>query len=241
MIDDGWQFALFDADGNVARFVTSTGQLVGIEHNTDGDKIAGEWVLVKTIGYPDDDSIFADRVTALAFSHDGMMLAVGGGEPSRSGEVQLWNTADWTRKATVEDMHSDVVSDLQFSPQDNLLASCASDRMMKLIDPETAQPLRSFEGHTGHVLGVSWRADGRILATAGADKVVKVWDAKEGTQKKTVSGFKTEVTAVRFMGLEDRLVFTVGDGQVQSRDSNGGSKPAFAGFGDYVHKVSSSQ
>ena len=112
--------------------------------------------------------------------------------------------------------------------------------MMKMIDPKGTTPVRNFEGHTGHVLGVSWRADGRTLATAGADKVVKVWDAKEGTQMKTVSGFKKEVTAVRFLGLEDRFVFSVGDGTVESRDSAGNGKPGFGGFSDYVHKVSSS-
>ena len=113
--------------------------------------------------------------------------------------------------------------------------------MMKTIDPTSAKPIRNFEGHTGHVLGVAWRADGRTLATAGADKVVKVWDAKEGTQKKTVSGFKSEITAVRFLGLEDRFVFSTGRGKVESRDSNGGGKPGFSGFSDYVHQVSSDQ
>lgn len=78
-------------------------------------------------------------------------------------------------------LHSDVVYDMQFSPQDDTLATCGSDRMMKTLDPKTIKPIRNF-GHTGHVLGVSLRADGRTLATAGADKVVKVWDAKEGTQ-----------------------------------------------------------
>jgi WD40 repeat protein len=138
-------------------------------------------------------------------------------------------------------VHSDVVYDLQFSPQEALLASCGSDRMMKLIDVSSAKAVRAFEGHTGHVLGVAWRADGRSLATAGADKVVKIWDAKEGTQKKTLSGFNKEVTGVRYLGLEDRFVFAVGDGQVQSRNSNGDGRPALTGFSDYIHRISSSR
>ena len=147
----------------------------------------------------------------------------------------------WEAAATLKDAHSDVVYDLHFSPQDGLLASCASDRMMKVIDPSSWTTSKSFEGHTGHVLGVSWRADGRTLATAGADKVVKVWDAKHGTQKKTISGFKKEVTGVRFLGLDDRIVFALGDGSIQSRNSNGDGKPGFDGFRDYVHRVSCSE
>ena len=111
---------------------------------------------------------------------------------------------------------------------------------MKLIDIDKAEPLKSFEGHTGHVLGVSWRADGRTLATAGADGVVKVWDAKEGTQRKSITGFKKEITDIRYLGLDDRFVFAVGDGQVASRNSNGDGRPGFSGYSDYVHRVSSS-
>ena len=237
-LDQDFVFGIVSASGELATFSWSTGELVDVY--SANAEVGGAWKLVKTIGYPDLDSPFVDRVTSLAFSHDGGLLATGGGEPSRTGELLLWDTSNWTNVSIVKDAHSDVVYDLQFSPQDGTLASCASDRMMKTIDVASAKPIRNFEGHTGHVMGVTWRADGRTLATAGADKVVKVWDAKEGTQKKTVSGFKSEVTAVRFLGVEDRFVFSMGDGKVESRDSAGNGKPAFSGFTDYVHRVSTS-
>lgn len=207
----------------------------------DAKPLAWRWKLVRTIGYPDNPDVFVDRVTTLCFSSDGNLLATGGGDPSRSGEVALWTTEDWSEVGRLPDAHSDVVYDLQFSPQNNTLASCASDRMMKTFDTSSMDLIRSFEGHTGHVMGVSWRADGRTLVTAGADKVLKVWDAVEGTQKKTVSGFKSEVTAVKFLGLADRFAFSTGSGKVESRDSNAGGKPAFAGFSQYVHRLTASQ
>src|SRR5262249_4429097 len=40
--------------------------------------------------------------------------------------------------------------------------------------------LKSFEGHTQHVLDIAWKADGKLLASAGADKVIKVWDCDKG-------------------------------------------------------------
>ena len=40
------------------------------------------------------DSPIIDRVTALDYSPDGKTLASGGGDPSRSGEVLLWNLAE---------------------------------------------------------------------------------------------------------------------------------------------------
>ena len=232
-----WSFSVRSADSRlIGHFNAADGKLLAVD-----EAAVYQWQLVKTIGDDGDETPFADRVTSLAFSHDGKMLATGGGEPSRTGEVHVWDTESWSLVGSVEDVHSDVVYDLQFSPQNDALASCASDRMMKTIDPRSLALLRSFEGHTGHVMGVSWRADGRTLATAGADKVVKVWDAVEGTQKKTVSGFKSEVTGVRFVGLDDRFVFSTGDGKVESRNSSGQGKPGFAGFSTYVHRVSSSR
>ena len=232
-----WAFAVTTSAGERITFALTDGELVDVAPASS----SGEWKLVATIGDPDDASLFADRVTSLAFNRDGTRLATGGGDPSRTGEVHVWDTGDWTLVSSTKDAHSDVVYDLQFSPQDDVLASCGSDRMMKTIDVASGKPIRNFEGHTGHVLGVSWRANGRTLATAGADKVVKVWDAVDGTQKKTVSGFRSEVTAVRFVGLEDRFVFSTGDGKVESRDSAGNGKPGFSGFADYVHRVVSNR
>lgn len=229
-------FVLENDAGQQATFSIKDGQL--IEANRES---LGGWKLFKTIGNPNGESPFSNRVTALAFRGDGKLLAVGGGEPSRSGELQLWNTSDWSQAHVVEDIHSDVVYDLQFAPLGNELVSCASDRMMKLINSDTGKHIRTFEGHTGHVLGVSWRADGRTLATAGADQVVKVWDAKEGGQKKTISGFKEEITAVRYLGLENRMVFSTAKGHVHSRDSEGNGKKGFGQTTDYVHRVSSSR
>ena len=47
-------------------------------------RFAGSWTVHKTLG----SHVF--RVLALDFSPDGGLLAAGGGEPSRSGEVKMW-------------------------------------------------------------------------------------------------------------------------------------------------------
>jgi WD40 repeat protein len=88
------------------------------------------------------------------------------------------------------------------------------------------------------VLGVSWSADGRQLASAGADKVIKLWDFRTGDQQRTISGFTKEVTAIQFAGLSVNLVASCGDKNVHiKRSDNGGNVRALSGATDYVYNV----
>ena len=217
------------ASSNLKQFETAQVQF--------GDK----WTLRKTIGSIDDTETFSDRVTALDISSDGKLLATGTGEPSRSGEIKIWNLADGTLVKSLPEAHSDTILDIKFSPDGSMLASSSSDRFMKTFDVKTGELIRTFEGHTHHVMSVDWNSIGRELSTAGADKVVKVWDAQTGTQKRTISGYGKEVTSLCFVELSDTILTASGDSNVQTkRTSNGGNIRSFGGFSDFVYTVDSS-
>jgi WD40 repeat protein len=109
---------------------------------------------------------------------------------------------------------------------------------MKTFSVETGEFERAYEGHTHHVLGVSWSADGRTLATCGADKVIKVWNSLTGDQQRTISGFKKEVTSIRFVADSTNVVASCGDKNVHmKRVDNGGNVRTFGGAGDFVYSV----
>ncbi|MDA1050235.1 MAG: hypothetical protein O3C40_07115 [Planctomycetota bacterium] len=200
-----------------------------------------EWKLARTIGSVDSVEQFVDRVTTLDFSPDGTLLATGGGEPSRSGELKLWNVTDGTLVREVKEAHSDVIYGLEFSPDGKQIASSASDRFAKIFDVATGAFVRSFEGHTHHVLGVSWRADGRVLATSGADNVIKIWDVRTGDQQRTIAGFNKEVTAIRFVADGSNVIASCGDKTVQMKNAdNGGNVRSYAGPADFMYAVGAS-
>lgn len=200
-----------------------------------------EWTLQRTIGSVDSSEQFIDRVTALDFSGDGSILATGGGEPSRSGELKLWKVADGSLVKEIEEAHSDVIYGLEFSPDGKQIASSGSDRFAKIFEVESGKFVRSFEGHTHHVLGVSWRADGRRLATSGADNVIKVWDVRTGDQTRTIAGFGKEVTGIRFVADGSNVVASSGDKTVQIKNSdNGGNVKSLGGAADFMYSVSAS-
>jgi WD40 repeat protein len=183
----------------------------------------------------DESSPLVDRVTALAFSADGRWLASGGGEPSRGGEIKIWDVQERRLMADLPEIHSDTVLSLAFSPDGKYLASGAADKFARVVEWEREKLARTFEGHTHHVTGVAWKADGRTLATSGADNVVKVWDFVKGDRKKTIQGFDKEITSIQFVGVGDEAVVSSGDNRVRMIKEDGKTVRDFGGIQSFQH------
>jgi WD40 repeat protein len=258
-IDEDQTFAAADNDGRIHLFHAGGGQPIDVSQQQptaplalvslggsqlaalreDGQltrwNVSQDWTLERAIGTGSDGPVPADRVTALDFSPDGKLLATGGGEPSRLGEVMLWDAESGRHVRTVDDAHSDTVLSLAFSPDGRYLASASADRTMKVFTIPDGQFVRAMEGHTHHVLGVAWRADGRMLVTGGADNVAKVWEFPSGTQKKTIEGFGKQVTSVQYLGLADNFIVTTAKGAVTTKTSTGGGGPTYGGSSGFVY------
>ena len=203
---------------------------------------------VATIGPPAENTLdlaksqFVNRVLALAFSPDGKLLATGGGEPSRSGELILWNVDNRSINHQFVDAHSDTVFSIDFSRDGKYLISGAADKFVKQFDIATHKHVRSFEGHTHHVLGVSWKGDGSRIASAGADNAIKIWNVETGEQHRTIQNYTKQVTGVHYMGATDNLISASGDKNVKMHKSNDGANyRSFAGATDYLHAVAATR
>jgi WD40 repeat protein len=227
----GLRSIAFTADGKAIS--------VGANQTSAAWDFVSEWKLARTIGAPDDAATLVDRVTALDFSPDGKLLAVGGGEPSRSGEIKLFDISSGQLVRALKEPHSDTVNCVAFSPDGQQIASCAADRFMKLWNVADGNFVRAFEGHTHHVLGLSWRADGRVLVSSGADMVLKVWDARTGDQLRTAQNlFTKEVTSVHFVGDGEMALASGGDSKVRLVNTgNGNSQRDFSGQSEYMYCV----
>jgi WD40 repeat protein len=202
------------------------------------------WNLVATLGPPAENvldlakSKFINRVLSLAFSPDGKLLATGGGDPSRSGEVILWNVETKAVARELIDAHSDTVFGLEFSRDGKHLVSGAADKFVKQFEVETGKLVRSYEGHTHHVLGVSWKGDGSRIASAGADNAIKIWNVETGEQHRTIQNYSKQVTSIHFIGATDNVVSSGGDKTVKMHRANdGGNYRNFAGMPDFVYAV----
>ena len=237
---NGIAIDVFRFGTNAVRFVAFGPRRTLIANSAGGTvsfDLMPKWVLERVLGDGESTSRITDRVMALDFSPDGKTLASGGGEPTRGGEILLWNVSDGTLIRSLTNVHSDVVFGLDFSPDGKHLVSGGADKFVRVTDVLSGTTTKSLEGHTHHVLSVSWKRDGRTIASAGADNVIKVWDFASGERKKNIDGFAKEVTAISFIGNTDQVVTASGDTQVRLFKENGESVRSFSGAKDFVHSA----
>jgi WD40 repeat protein len=199
---------------------------------------APRWVLERVLG-GEKDPAFADRVNAVRFSPDGKTLAVGGGEPSRSGDISLFDVASGKVLKTWPERHTDAVLSLDFSPDGKLLASGGADKLVRVTDVASGKQVNLFEGHTHHAMGVAFRADGRVLASAGGDGVVLVWDMIMGERKKKIEGWSKEVTSLQFVGATSQIVTSAGDNLIRIVNEDGTAVRAIDKLPDFMQSAAS--
>jgi WD40 repeat protein len=197
--------------------------------------VEGTWADVRTFG----THVF--RILAIDFSPDGKLMATGGGEPSRTGEVKVWDVATGKLVRSLDNLHSDTVFALRFSPDGTKLASASADKYLKVVNVADGKELKSFEGHTHHVLALDWSGDGKRLVTGGADSVVKVWDFESGEQFRTLNQAGKGVTGLRWVPGKPLLFGASGDSNVRAwNPDNGSVLRTLSGASDYLFAVAAS-
>ncbi|CAE7683532.1 unnamed protein product [Symbiodinium pilosum] len=82
------------------------------------------------------------------------------------------------------------------------LASASSDGMVFFWDALSGKRVESLRGHSDAILGVSFSASGKLLATCSADCTGKVWETLTGKGLTTLLGHEDWVTCVAFDASE---------------------------------------
>jgi len=128
----------------------------------------------------------ADTVRAVAFSHDGRLLAAAGGLAARSGEVLIWDVEQRKLLHTIHG-HSDCIYGVAFSPDGKAIATASYDKLVKLFDIASEKEIRTYKDHIDAVYAVAFTPDGKRLVSGSADRTIKIWDVASGERLYTLS------------------------------------------------------
>jgi WD40 repeat protein len=191
---DGDRLATSGLDGTVRLWDTASGRVVSVLRSRDAE------------------------LYAVAFSWDGKSVLSTGDKgvvtifDARTGKMrrELGGLKGWS-------------ADLAISP-DGRLAAAGLDKTVKVWDVPASRELYTLkpEGFVhpslkGPViepirvplLAVSFSPDGKALATAGADRLVRLWEAETGRFIRSLQGHTMTITALAF-APDGKTLFSAG-------------------------------
>lgn len=162
-------------------------------------------------------------VESMAFAPDGKSLAVGS-----FGEVVIWDVATGTIRRRLTGFVDRVVT-LSYSPFGLRLATGGGapteDGEVRVFNAATGAQLADIKpSHSDTVFGVAFSPDGTLLATAGADKFVKVFEVPSGKLAKSFEGHTNHVLDVGWSANGKLLASAGADNLVKIWDYEKGEK-----------------
>lgn len=115
----------------------------------------------------------SERIESAVFSPDGGKLAISGGKPGRSGELQVWSVADKQLVQSIA-VGYDTCYGASWSPNGQLISVGCSDNTTRAYDATTGEQ-KFFNGaHNDWVLDTVFGVKSDHLVTVGRDMSMKL-------------------------------------------------------------------
>lgn len=133
--------------------------------------------LVKVATVPDGKVLHTfrkptDWVLSVGFSPEGLLVAAG----DRFGGLYVWETKSGKEFATLRG-HTKAVTAITWRADSDAFASSSEDHSVRVWDMHTSTETVRWDAHQDGATDLVWHPTG-VLATAGRDGRVKLWDAK---------------------------------------------------------------
>jgi WD40 repeat protein len=174
-------------------------------------------------------SLIADHAlqlydSAMVFVPHGTALFQQYGNHSQQTCRMLNPRLQWSPLLSTMNVHAEAVLSVCFSPDGTRLASCSSDKTVRLCDAHTGSAVgEAMTGHTSFVHSICFSPDGTRLASCSDDKTVRLWDAHTGSAVgEAMTGHTDWVRAICFSPDGARLASCSSDETVRLWEAHTG-------------------
>jgi len=198
-------------------FAGRPGSIFGLAFSPNGKRLAvggGEISTPKTTGkvsvwdttnweWIGDLEGLAGLVYSVDFSPDGKRLATGGWDRV----VRLWDAETLKTRDDSLEAHAQTVMSVAFHRDGEILASAdgghdftepnKNDSVIRLWDLKT-RAFRELKGHEGQIICMAWSPVDDLLASAGWDGTIRIWNTQTGAAESILHGHTGLITALVF-------------------------------------------
>lgn len=145
-------------------------------------------------------NVITHFVRGLSFSPDSRRIATGGGGPTR-----LWDTSTGEEVQLEVPLREEMYPTIL--PGGTVLAGWSyTEGRVTICDLPSGQVRETWIAHSGRIEGLAASADGRFIATLGADGRARVWSTADFGEVATLIGHKGPVFAAVFTPDGERLI-----------------------------------
>ncbi len=155
-----------------------------------------------------------DPVQSIAWMPDGKTLVTGAFR-----RVVVWEAEPLRQKREIVSGLTDRITAVLAGPGPGrvLLADglVAESGVVRELDPVSGEIVRSWTAHDDTIFAMALSSDGKHLATAGGDKLVKLWDPATGKELARLEGHSSQVLSLAFHPDGSQLVTGGADRQLK--------------------------